>query len=226
MIAILEKTEHNIDFHQIVDFLEASHISNIATAVVYLATNRVYNFSKMIFDGLGEGLAHPTEPHHTPSPQEQHSPQRNSPPPSHPTTTTEPLPQAPTEHLTLRKYTRRAIRIAQSKALSPAADEPASLSRDDRQGEAFPTIFSLDAGHDRENIAKTSTLPLNSSPRVTSLDADEGNDGFGKPRGGRETRGGGDGLEGTVANCPSLIHRGYLVTYVVEEVLEVLVFSE
>nr|GEW13551.1 Gag-Pol polyprotein [Tanacetum cinerariifolium] len=32
-----------------------------------------------------------------------------------------------------RKYTRRAIRIAQSKALSPAADEPASLSRDDRQ---------------------------------------------------------------------------------------------
>nr|GEX46408.1 hypothetical protein [Tanacetum cinerariifolium]GEX46590.1 hypothetical protein [Tanacetum cinerariifolium] len=26
MIAILEKTEHNIDFHQIVDFIEASHI--------------------------------------------------------------------------------------------------------------------------------------------------------------------------------------------------------
>nr|GEZ39650.1 hypothetical protein [Tanacetum cinerariifolium] len=26
MIAILEKTEHNIDFHQIVDFLKASHI--------------------------------------------------------------------------------------------------------------------------------------------------------------------------------------------------------
>ncbi|GKD96928.1 xylulose kinase-1 [Tanacetum coccineum] len=26
MVAILEKTEHNVDFHQIVDFLEASHI--------------------------------------------------------------------------------------------------------------------------------------------------------------------------------------------------------
>nr|GFC36184.1 hypothetical protein [Tanacetum cinerariifolium] len=26
MIAILEKIEHNIDFHQIVDFVEASHI--------------------------------------------------------------------------------------------------------------------------------------------------------------------------------------------------------
>nr|GFD24406.1 hypothetical protein [Tanacetum cinerariifolium] len=26
MIAILEKSEQNIDFHQIVDFIEASHI--------------------------------------------------------------------------------------------------------------------------------------------------------------------------------------------------------
>nr|GFB38502.1 synaptobrevin, longin-like domain protein [Tanacetum cinerariifolium] len=122
MIAILEKYEHNVDFYQIVDFIEASHIrrnlklndeagisslpdaelfenlalmgynilpnqkfsfqkgqfshqwkylihtimqcltpkstgfnefsSNIATAVVSLATNRVYNFSKMIFDGM------------------------------------------------------------------------------------------------------------------------------------------------------------------------------
>nr|GEY93779.1 hypothetical protein [Tanacetum cinerariifolium] len=42
------------------------------------------------------------------------------------------------------RYTRRAIRIAQSKALSHAADEPASLLRDDRQGEAFPTVSSLD----------------------------------------------------------------------------------
>nr|GFC34596.1 hypothetical protein [Tanacetum cinerariifolium] len=53
--------------------------------------------------------------------------------------------------------------------------EPASLLRDDRQGEAFPTIFSLDAGQDRENIAKTSDMPHESSPRVPSLDVDEGN---------------------------------------------------
>nr|GEU52744.1 ribonuclease H-like domain, reverse transcriptase, RNA-dependent DNA polymerase [Tanacetum cinerariifolium] len=119
MIAILEKYEHNTDFYQIVDFVEASHLryaltinptvyvshiqqfwstvriettdegtkilatvdgqfshqwkylihtimqclspkstgfnefsSNIATALVCLATNRVYNFSKMIFDGM------------------------------------------------------------------------------------------------------------------------------------------------------------------------------
>nr|GEW06809.1 hypothetical protein [Tanacetum cinerariifolium] len=95
MIAILEKREHNIDFYQIVDFIEAFHI-------------------------------------------------------------------------------RRATRIAQSKALSPTADEHASLLRDDSQGEAFPTVTSLDAGQDRENIIKTSALPHESTPRVTSLDADEG----------------------------------------------------
>nr|GEV42500.1 hypothetical protein [Tanacetum cinerariifolium] len=43
-----------------------------------------------------------------------------------------------------------------------------------RQGEAFPTVSSLDAGQDRENIAKTSAMPHESSPRVPSLDADEG----------------------------------------------------
>nr|GEU34543.1 retrovirus-related Pol polyprotein from transposon TNT 1-94 [Tanacetum cinerariifolium] len=46
--------------------------------------------------------------------------------------------------------------------------------RDDRQGEALPIVSGIDAGQDRENIAKTSTLPHELSPRVTSLDADEG----------------------------------------------------
>nr|GEY35636.1 synaptobrevin, longin-like domain protein [Tanacetum cinerariifolium] len=108
MVAILEKSEHNVDFHPIVDFIEASPLriettkegtkilatvdgnispnqkftfqkgqfshqwkylihtimqcmspkstgfnefsSNIATALVCLATNRLYNFSKIIFD--------------------------------------------------------------------------------------------------------------------------------------------------------------------------------
>nr|GFB99596.1 hypothetical protein [Tanacetum cinerariifolium] len=48
-------------------------------------------------------------------------------------------------------------RIAQSSALPPVADEPASPMRDDRA-----------------NIAKTSTLPHESTSRVTSLAADEG----------------------------------------------------
>ncbi|GKA35520.1 hypothetical protein Tco_0722011 [Tanacetum coccineum] len=32
-------------------------------------------------------------------------------------------------------------------------------------------------------------------------------------------------LKGLVANCPSLTHKGYLVTFLVEEVLEVLVWK-
>nr|GFA52966.1 hypothetical protein [Tanacetum cinerariifolium] len=99
----------------------------------------------------GEGSATPTELHHTPSPQEQHSLHHDPSSPSHPTATTKPIPQTstepPTETSTLRRYTRR---------------------------EAFPTVFGLDAGQERENIIKTSALPHESSPRVTSLDADEG----------------------------------------------------
>nr|GEW36873.1 hypothetical protein [Tanacetum cinerariifolium] len=52
--------------------------------------------------------------------------------------------------------------------------EPASLIRDDSQGEACPTDSVLAADQDRANIAKTSTLPSDSTPRVTSLATDEG----------------------------------------------------
>nr|GEV89553.1 hypothetical protein [Tanacetum cinerariifolium] len=119
--------------------------SNIATAVVCLATNRVYNFSKMIFNGMVRNIN-----------------SKGSKFLMYP-------------RVKAQKYTRRAKRIAQSKALSPVVDEPASLLRDDRQREAFPTVSILDARQDRETINKTSPLPHESSPRVTSLDADEGN---------------------------------------------------
>nr|GEY48587.1 hypothetical protein [Tanacetum cinerariifolium] len=98
MIAILEKYDHNTDFHLIVDFVEASH---------------------------------------------------------------------------LRQYTRRA-QIAQSLALLPVADELVSPIGDDSQGEACPADSGLEAEQVRANITKTSTLPSDSTPRVTSLAADEG----------------------------------------------------
>ncbi|GJZ26152.1 hypothetical protein Tco_0570405 [Tanacetum coccineum] len=41
--------------------------SNIATAIMCLATNRTFNFSKLVFDGLGEGSTIPVESHHTPT---------------------------------------------------------------------------------------------------------------------------------------------------------------
>nr|GEZ46857.1 synaptobrevin, longin-like domain protein [Tanacetum cinerariifolium] len=79
--------------------------SNIATAFVCLATNRTYNFSKMIFD----------------------------------------------------------------------EDEPASPVRDVSEGEACPTDSGFLADQDRATIAKSSTLPHDSAPRVTSPASDEGN---------------------------------------------------
>nr|GEU73003.1 hypothetical protein [Tanacetum cinerariifolium] len=94
----------------------------------------------------GEGSGTPTEPHHTPSPEAQQSPHNDPSSPSHPT----------------------------SKALPTAADKPASLLRDDSQREAFPTMSGLEAGQDMKNIIKTSALPHDSTPRLTSLDADEG----------------------------------------------------
>nr|GFB04544.1 hypothetical protein [Tanacetum cinerariifolium] len=124
---------------------------------------------------MGEGSRTPTEPHHTPSPEAQQSPHLDLSSSLHPIATTKTIPtEIPIEIPTLRQYSRRATQISQSKALPTAADEPASPLGDDSQGEAFPTITGLDAGQDRENIMKTSALPHDSTPRVTSLDADEG----------------------------------------------------
>nr|GEW53169.1 putative ribonuclease H-like domain-containing protein [Tanacetum cinerariifolium] len=104
---------------------------------------------------VGEGLAIPTEPHPTPSSQEQHSSHHDTSSPSHPNTTTEPIPQTPTETPTLRQYSRRATRISQSKALSPAADEPASLLRDDSQREAFPTVYNFNEADSKISLLCT-----------------------------------------------------------------------
>nr|GEV13969.1 hypothetical protein [Tanacetum cinerariifolium] len=133
-------------------------------------------FSSNIATAVGKGSGTPTEPHHTPSPEAQQSLHHDLSSSLRPTKTTETIPiETPTEIPTLRQYSRRATRIAQSKALLTAADEPASLLRDESQGEAFPTVSGLEAGQDRENIIKTSALPHDLTPRVTSLDADEGN---------------------------------------------------
>nr|GEU95536.1 retrovirus-related Pol polyprotein from transposon TNT 1-94 [Tanacetum cinerariifolium] len=110
----------------------------------------------------------PTEPHHTPSPEAQQTS------PTLPPITTTPIPTVtPSDTPHLRQYTRRA-RIAESSALPPVADEPTSPLRDVSQSKACPTVSSLDAEQDMENIAKTFTLPHESTSRVPSLAADEG----------------------------------------------------
>nr|GEW96840.1 hypothetical protein [Tanacetum cinerariifolium] len=118
MIAILEKYEHNIDFHQIVDFVEASHIRYALTInpTVYVSHIRQF-WSTARVETSDKG----------------------------------------------------------TKILATVdADEPASPLGDDSQGEACPTVSSLEAKQDRATIIKSSTLPYDSTPRVTSLAADEG----------------------------------------------------
>nr|GEY04425.1 hypothetical protein [Tanacetum cinerariifolium] len=122
----------------------------------------------------GEGLGTPTESHHIPTSKASQSSHRELPSPSLPPIPTESLPTViPSDNPPLRQYTRRA-RIAQSSALPPVANEPSSPIRDDCQGEACLTDSGLAIDQDRENIAKTFTLPSDSTPRVTSLAADEG----------------------------------------------------
>nr|GFB50615.1 hypothetical protein [Tanacetum cinerariifolium] len=121
----------------------------------------------------GEGSGTPTEPHHTPFPEADTS---------YPTTSLIPLPSIPTPPIPLvtqpdptpiRQYSQRA-RIAQSSALPTVADEPASPVRDVSEGEACPTDPGFIADQDRATIAKSSTLPHDSAPWVTSPAADEG----------------------------------------------------
>nr|GFC65383.1 synaptobrevin, longin-like domain protein [Tanacetum cinerariifolium] len=67
--------------------------SNVATALVCLATNRVYNFSKMIFNvPQGEGSGTPTESHHTPTFEASQSSHHELLSPSLPPVPTESLP--------------------------------------------------------------------------------------------------------------------------------------
>nr|GFA04237.1 hypothetical protein [Tanacetum cinerariifolium] len=268
MIPILEKYEHNQDFHPIVDFVEASHIrypltfnptvyvshirqfwstarietteegtkilaivdgklrtvsessirrnlklndeaginslpdaklfENLTLMGYNISPNQKFTFQKGQFSHqwkissipscsgrtvplfpsilvtMGEGSGTSTEPYHTPSPEAQQTSPTTHSSPSLPPIPTKPLPiVTPSDTPQLRQYTRRA-RIAQSSALLTAADEAASSLGGGSQGEACPTVIGLVAGQDRANITKTSTLPSDSTPRVTSLATDEG----------------------------------------------------
>nr|GEZ17367.1 hypothetical protein [Tanacetum cinerariifolium] len=77
------------------------------------------------------------------------------------------------EASSLRQYTRSA-RIAQYSTLPTITDELESPLRDISPGEACPTDSGFIADQDRANIAKSSTLPHDSAPRVTSPAAAEG----------------------------------------------------
>nr|GEZ32265.1 hypothetical protein [Tanacetum cinerariifolium] len=147
MIAILEKGQHNTDFHPMVDFIEASPLRYALTIkpTVYVSHIRQF-WSTARIETTEEGtkiLA-----------------------------TVDGIVRTVSES-SLRQYTQIA-RIAQSSAHPPIADEPTSTVRDDSQGEDFPTDFGFIVDQDRATIAKSSTLPHDSPPRVTSHAAEEG----------------------------------------------------
>nr|GFB62940.1 hypothetical protein [Tanacetum cinerariifolium] len=84
----------------------------------------------------------------------------------------------PTAHITpvtqpdttpIRQYSRKAM-IAQSSTLPTVADEPASPVRDVSKGEACPTESGFLADQDRATIAKSSTLPHDSTPRAQEVE--------------------------------------------------------
>ncbi|GJV54280.1 putative ribonuclease H-like domain-containing protein [Tanacetum coccineum] len=177
MVAILEKTESNTKFHLIVDFLEASHIRvetvDGETKIIAKVNGRkrtvtessIRRHIKLLDDEEDQTTFQEPIPPET----------------TNQTTSPEPIPQETTlpsqshpDISTLGRLTREAIRISQSKAPTPRADKTASPTIDDRHGEAFPTATSLDAGQDRENIAKSSAMPHEASARVTSLGGGEG----------------------------------------------------
>ncbi|GJY28096.1 hypothetical protein Tco_0403863, partial [Tanacetum coccineum] len=136
--------------------------SNIATAIICLATNRTFNFSKMIFDGMGpvvqgEGSTVPVESHHTPT----SAPSTSQPPSSSPS----------------RRTTRQESVVPQprSPTQTNVANEAASTGVDVRHGGTATTVTSLDAGQGSGNIDKTPSMPYDSPlPRVHTLGSDEG----------------------------------------------------
>nr|GEZ31679.1 hypothetical protein [Tanacetum cinerariifolium] len=188
MVAILEKGEYNTDFYPMVDFIAASPLRYALTVKPTIFVSYIRKFwstarIETTEEGThilatvdvhqGEGSGIPTEPLHTPSPEAD---------PSYHTTSLMPLPSIPTalispvtqtETTPIRQYTRRA-RIAQSSALPTIADELASLVRDVNKGEACPTDSGFIADQDRATIAKSSSLPHDSAPKVTSPVVAEG----------------------------------------------------
>nr|GFA80625.1 synaptobrevin, longin-like domain protein [Tanacetum cinerariifolium] len=131
--------------------------SNIATALICLVTNRVFNFSKLIFDGMGKGSTVPVVSLHTPTGSSSTSPPYFSSPPrsSLKQETKVPWPSFPTH--------------------THVADEAASVGVDVRHGGAATTITSLDVGHGSGNIDKTPSIPYDSPlPRVNTLGSYKG----------------------------------------------------
>ncbi|GJX54298.1 hypothetical protein Tco_0282667 [Tanacetum coccineum] len=82
--------------------------SNIATAIICLATNRTFNFSKLIFDAMGEGSTIPVESHHIPISTPSTSQPPTSPPSMQTTHVAEEAATMPHDSSLLRVHSLRS----------------------------------------------------------------------------------------------------------------------
>ncbi|GJU68845.1 uncharacterized mitochondrial protein-like protein [Tanacetum coccineum] len=108
--------------------------SNMASAIICLATNQKFNFSKFIFES--EGSAIPTDPHHTPTIiQSSTQPQKTQKP---------------------RKPKRKDTQVPQSSdPIKNVADEVVHKELGDSLVRAATAASSLEAEQDSNNINKT-----------------------------------------------------------------------
>ncbi|GJR26209.1 hypothetical protein Tco_1102441 [Tanacetum coccineum] len=175
MVAYLKKIEDSEGFHQIVDFLNTSHIRYALTEnpTIYVsliqqfwqtATASTLDNGEMeitaTIDGkvkIGEGSTVPVESYHTP--------------------TCAPSTSQPHLSPTLRSSIRQETEVPQpsSPPHTNVADEAASTGVDVRYGGATTTVTGLEAGQGSGNIDKIPTMPHDSPlPRVHILGSDEG----------------------------------------------------
>ncbi|GKD29184.1 putative ribonuclease H-like domain-containing protein, partial [Tanacetum coccineum] len=119
--------------------------STTASAIICLATNQKFYFSKYIFDSMvknldNAGSANPTDPHHTP-------------------TIIQPSTSQPQKKQRPRKPKRKDTQIPQTSGLTDnVADEAVNEEMDDSLERAVTTATSLDAEQDRGNINKTQSM--------------------------------------------------------------------
>nr|GEV90278.1 hypothetical protein [Tanacetum cinerariifolium] len=164
MIAILEKYEHNTDFHQIVDFVEASHLRYALTInpTVYVSYIRQF-WSTARIETTDEGtkiLATIDGKLRTISESSIRINLKLRDKAGISSLSDTEL----FENLTLMGYN-----ILPNQKFSFQKDEPTSPIGDDSQGEACPTISGLEVEQDRENITKTSILTSDSTPRQEEM---------------------------------------------------------
>nr|GFA19733.1 hypothetical protein [Tanacetum cinerariifolium] len=174
MVAILEKGEFNTDFHPMVDFIAASPLRYALTVKPTIFVSHIRQFwSTARIDTTDEGtyiLATVDGIQRTISESSLKCNLKLRDEDG----IISILDTKLFENLTLMgQYSRRG-RISQSSALPTLADEPASPVRDVSKREAYPTESGFIADQDRATIAKSSTLPHDSAPKVISPATDEG----------------------------------------------------